>query len=239
MPTVSNRSIVVYTAIAGAYDWLKEPPDHVVQAVDCVAFLDQVSRPSQAGGSAWKIESLPMTDADPCRVAKAPKVLPHLFFPDKRYSLWIDGSVSIEFPFSVAELIERYLAGADLCVFQHRLRNCLYQEAIECSRRHLDDPSLIEAQVQRYRQGGYPAEAGLVEATVLLRRHTPVVNAFDEAWWEEITRGSRRDQISFNYVARQVGLEYNVFGMQLRRKVNNGLFLKHGHHAAILEAAQA
>jgi hypothetical protein len=33
---------------------------------------------------------------------------------------------------------------------------------------------------------------------------------FDEVWWDEISRHSRRDQLSFNYVAWKLGFEYST-----------------------------
>ncbi|MEO8602136.1 MAG: hypothetical protein ABI629_06140 [bacterium] len=42
----------------------------------------------------------------------------------------------------------------------------------------------------------------------MLRRHSDTVAAFNEAWWDEICRGSRRDQLSFDYTARKLGLRY-------------------------------
>jgi hypothetical protein len=66
----------------------------------------------------------------------------------------------------------------------------------------------------------------------MLRRHTPAVNAFNEAWWDEIARGSKRDQLSFPYVARKVGLRYGTFPGTL---LDNPLFLL-GRHATPLVA---
>jgi hypothetical protein len=59
---------------------------------------------------------------------------------------------------------------------------------------------------------------------VILRRHTPAVAAFNEAWWAEIQAGSRRDQVSFTYVAWKLGLRYAT--IKVREK--NG-FKKHRH----------
>jgi hypothetical protein len=48
----------------------------------------------------------------------------------------------------------------------------------------------------------------LVETSVLLRRNTAAVRRFNEAWWEEVEKGSCRDQISFNYVAWKLNQTY-------------------------------
>ncbi len=203
---VPHGSIVVYTAIAGNYDSLKEQPHTATQGVDFVAFLDE---PRQS--KTWRPRAIHTDFRDPIRDAKIHKILSHIYFPDALYSLWIDGSVTIRFPFSIRRLIELYLADCDLAVFQHKSRTCIYQEAGVCLQRRLDDPAIIWCQICRYTQEGYPSNAGLPECTVVLRRHTDTVKAFNEAWWDEITRGSKRDQLSFPYVAWKAGLRYGTF----------------------------
>ena len=85
----------------------------------------------------------------------------------------------------------------DIAVFQHSRRTCSLpgSERLPASS-GLDEPGRIWEQVCRYTQEGFPANAaGLAECPVVLRRHTTrAVRAFDEAWWDEIMRGSRRDQ---------------------------------------------
>jgi len=203
---VPHGSIVVYTAISGNYDVLKPQPHTASAGASFIAFLDQAIE-----APPWRSHPIHTGFADPNRNAKIHKLLPHTYFPNASYSLWIDGSVTIQFAHSISRLIERYLAACDLVVFQHRMRTCVYQEASICLQRRLDDPAVIWQQICRYTRAGYPANAGLAECPVILRRHTPAVNAFNEAWWEEITHSSRRDQLSFNYVARKLGLRYAIF----------------------------
>ena len=65
-----------------------------------------------------------------------------------------------------------------------------------------DNAKIIENQVNGYYTKGFPPNNGLATTMVILRRH----NEKDcielmENWWTEIQYGSRRDQLSFNYVA--------------------------------------
>jgi hypothetical protein len=206
-PTVvPSGAVVVYTAITGGYDSLKPQPQEARKGADFVAFL---GAPRSSG--TWQTRMIHEGFPDPALNAKIHKILPHRSFPQARYSLWIDGSVTILFSHSIERLIDRYLADCDLAVFRHSSRICLYQEADVCLRRGLDDPALILRQVSRYTHEGYPPNAGLAECTVVLRRHTPAVEAFNEAWWDEIVRNSRRDQLSFPYVAAKMGLRYGTF----------------------------
>jgi hypothetical protein len=197
--------IVVYTAITGLYDFLKPVPRHWETEARFEAFLDE----SQASNG-WVSKSLPNHCSDPCRRAKLPKVMPHLFFPDVDYSIWIDGSVEIISPFGVMGLLQSALARNDIALFRHRRRKCIYEEAEVCIEKAKDDPKLIKNQVQLYRQEGYPLNNGLAECTIILRRHTPAIQAFNLAWYHEICTHSRRDQLSFNYVAWRLGLQYGL-----------------------------
>jgi hypothetical protein len=208
---VPKDSIAVYTAITNDYDTLKEQPSSARDSTKFIAFTEnkQVSK-------TWEIKSVCKDFKDPNRNAKIHKVLSHKFLPEYEYSLWIDGSVTIRFPFSIQRLAEIYLAEHDLAIFRHPERNCLFQEANVCLKRRLDDPEIIKKQVERYTQDGFPSNNGLVEATIILRRHSPKVIEFNEAWWDEIQNGSKRDQISFNYVAEKVGLKFKYFPGSLR-----------------------
>ena len=222
-------SVVVYTAITGDYDSLKRQPRSATEGADFVAFLD-APRPSPT----WRVREIHTGFQDAARNAKIHKILPHRYFPQARYSLWIDGSVTIRFPYSVQRLIELYLADCDLAVFRHRTRTCLHQEADVCLRRRLDDPAVVWRQVARYTQEGYPPNAGMAECTVVLRRHTPTIEEFNEAWWEEISTGSRRDQLSFPYAAAKAGLKYGTFPGTL---LENPLFYRARHRTPLLSVA--
>jgi hypothetical protein len=220
---IKNESIVVYTAITGGYDNLKPQPETATKNIDFVAFVDEEYKENPL----WKFLPAHKEFSDPNRNAKIHKIMPHLYFPDKEYSLWIDGSVNIEFSFDMKRLIELYLKNADLAIFKHPERNCIYVEANTCIQRKLDSIDVIINQVKRYTADKYPPNAGLVEATIILRRHTDQIKKFNEAWWNEIKNGSKRDQISFNYVAKKLGLKYNYFPGNLRKK--NFLFSRESH----------
>ena len=218
---MSRDALVVYTAISGGYDRLREQPPVSMAGADCVAFLD-----APAPSRTWLWRPIHTGFDDPVRNAKIHKILPHRFFPDADYSLWLDGSITARFPFSARRLVDMFLAEHDIAVFQHSRRTCLYQEASVCHQFRLDEPGRIWKQVCRYTQEGFPENAGLAECSVVLRRHTAAVRAFDEAWWDEIMRGSRRDQISFPYVAWKFGFPYATFPGRIE---DNVLFNRDDH----------
>jgi len=108
----------------------------------------------------------------------------------------------------LSSMVGAYLKRHDLALHRNPIRNCVYQEAAFCLKYNLDRPELIIRQIQRYFDAGYPQHNGMVECGVILRRHTAKIQRFNEAWYEEIKLGSRRDQLSFNYTAHQLGIKY-------------------------------
>lgn len=217
-------TVVVYTSITGKIrDDLRVPAQKaVVPGVRFVCFTDR-KFPGDRGP--WDIRTLPWSHpSDPRRSSRYCKMHPHTLFESAKYSLWLDGSIELlENPL---RLIDKYLADKDFAVFKHRLRDCLFDELKACIKLKKDDESLMRRQVQRYRDHGYPEKAGMVETGVLLRRHTKRVAEFNEAWWKEIDGFSRRDQLSFNYLSRELGLTYNHFEGNMDK---NSHFKHHPH----------
>lgn len=217
---MTDPTFIVYTAITGEYDPLREPPNIVRGNAKFVAFRDV-----PCASDVWEIRPFPNIQQDPVRTAKMPKVLAHEVFPEAEYSLWVDGSVEFRPTAPLSDLL-RFLNDADIAVFEHPHRHCAYEEAELCIRLRLDAPEIIEAQVSRYLGAHYPRNMGLVEASVILRRHTAAMAQFNRCWWEEICRGSRRDQISFSYAASCSKINYTRLPQTVRR---NLWFIRHAH----------
>jgi len=199
------HSIVVYTAFTKGYDILRMPPPHWRGNADFVAFLDE---PEQH--PFWDVRMIERKFSDPCRNAKIHKVLPHIYFPNAKYSIWMDGSIEAIATIGLQQLINTHLQFHDLAIFEHRFRKCIYEEAEVCIASRKDTQEVINRQMQKYRGEGYPVNNGLVEGGVLIRRHSEQVKRFNETWHTEIVEHSRRDQLSFNYVARKIGLQYKL-----------------------------
>jgi hypothetical protein len=144
---------------------------------------------------------------DPRRNSRASKILAHKYI-NTEYSIYVDGNITLNV--SPETLIEKYLGDHDIAVYKHPTRDCIYDEAIECAKRRLDDPEIIIEQAKAYEDSGYAKHKGLAECGVIIRRHTPEVAQFNEAWWAEYCRYSRRDQISFMFAVDKVGIRVNI-----------------------------
>ena len=210
----------VYTAITGGKDTLKDTQNTL--GASFVAFTD---KPFES--KVWERRVACNEYSDPVRNAKRHKILPHLYFPDAEYSLWIDGTISLKVPLD--DLIHKYLQNTDIAMFPHPYRNCLYDEALTCINLGLDNTQTIKKQVEEYNLEGYLPRRGLFEATVILRRHTNEIRAFNETWWDEIVWGSRRDQISLPYVLHKTATDVTIMEGYVHNEGGNKYFGYEGH----------
>ena len=194
---------IIYTAIFGNRDSLKP---QLETGDEFIAFLDhKVQLPP------WSIVQADRKYANSRLEAKRYKILPHDVLPPHQYSLWIDGRIEIKTDQSVEQFAEQLLGDADVALFAHYKRTCIYEEAWEVRAQGLDQRDVIYSQMARYTREGYPANNGLHECSVILRRNTARMREFNELWWHEITNGSIRDQLSFDYVAFKLGLKVAEF----------------------------
>lgn len=187
---------VVYTAIYGEKDTLKEPlvvnPD-----IDYLCFTDNKSIKSDV----WKVVYHPAIHTDPVRSAKVFKVKPHEFLSEYDISLWVDANFVIKTDLQTFFEKSNFLSKAGMMLFQHdQGRNCIYDEASTIMHDRKDDPNLVLAQMKKYREEGYPTQRGLSANSIMLKKHNdPVIMALGDLWWSEIEKYSRRDQLSLYY----------------------------------------
>tara|TARA_R100000231_G_C5329817_1_gene165992 strand:+ start:2965 stop:3654 length:690 start_codon:yes stop_codon:yes gene_type:complete len=203
---------VVYTSVFGKYD--------------------EVSEHSLPNNWDWKYfnekNSLSLY-TDNTRNAKRFKILPHRYLQNYEYSLWVDGNYLVTG--NIDKLVEKYLSDCNVAFFSHNHptildpRNCIYEEAkviFQLGEKNMrltpergrlnykDNPEVIKKQIDKYHMVGYPSNNGLIFGSVILRRHNePDCIKVMEHWWSEIKHNSRRDQLSFNYVAWKNNLKFN------------------------------
>ncbi len=212
--------VAIYTAITADKDALKDPPRH--EGVDRILFTD---RPGEIGSTAWDVRPACSLFKDPRRNSRAHKILAHQYLPDYDYSLWIDGSIRLIA--SPLALVTAHLVDADVAMFRHPARSCIYVEARGLADAGYDAREIFADQVARYRQVSYPPDNGLNECAVILRRHNARTAAFNDAWWSEYCRYSCRDQVSMNYVAHTLGVRLALLPGTVQS--NPGIVYFEGH----------
>ena len=219
--------IAVYTSIFGKYDVLHED-QFKMEGVDYLCFTDEDLKSNTQN----IIKSIPIYN-DPNRNAKKYKILPHRYLKDYDYSVWIDGNILVIS--DIRDLVKK----SNYQVFDHNQtildpRDCIYEEynAIiqlgQQSGNYKDNPQIMHNQVNKYLKEGYPQNNGLATNPILLRKHNDInVIKTMEDWWLEIKHNSRRDQLSFNYIAWKNNFNFEYLKGDSRK---NEYFLQTGRH---------
>ena len=220
MDSINASDITIYTAIFGDYDILRDPQNYN-KGCRYLCFTDNEQK-SDVWETVVQQRLMPTAVLD----ARLRKILSHEFV-DTKYSIWLDGNLQLLA--DPVEVVAKYLVNYDMALFAHCERDCVYQEAatnIFMRKAPVED---INRQISRYRAEGYPEHNGLVETSILIRRHRPEVVAFNSLWWAEILRGTWRDQISFDVICWRTGMQYEAIGGNFRYGGVNWLDYKIGH----------
>ena len=194
---------VVYTAIFGNYDTIREP-EYINKDWDYVCFTDNEKLTSDV----FEIRFVKPIFENPTKNARMLKLLPHLFLINYEYTLWIDGNIKIR-----GENINNLITANfehDLAVHKHSIRNCTFEEAKVCVSGKKDNESTLINQINTYEKQGMPRGLGLVETAQIFRKNSTDVKLLNEAWWAEVMQHSIRDQMSFNYVCWKNDYKYSV-----------------------------
>lgn len=202
--TTRNKH-VLFTACLGGHDNIM-PIKFINNNLDCICFTDE----ERIDSNGWHYICVYFKYRDPRRLAKIFKILPHKFIFKYDCSLWIDANVMLKK--DVLDLIDTHLPpeGVGLSFFQHPKRNCIYSEAVECKKWGKDRDEVIDLQVSKYINDGYPPENGLIRGGFIFRRHNNAnVIKIMEHWWDEIDKNSVRDQLSFNFCAWKFNFDFN------------------------------
>jgi hypothetical protein len=209
--TVRSGRPVVYTVLTGSHGLLADPFPPGCGGFERICFTDNPDLQSED----WSIVRMDPALLDPARESRRPKILAHRFLPDFEISLYVDGTV--RFKVDPTVVISHCLdIDSSFACFRHPWRNCVYAEGEEVIRLGYDRETRVREQLDHYRTTGFPEHAGLIAGTMLIRRHNDEhVVALAERWFEQVLRFSKRDQVSFNYVAWELGFEYALLPGEL------------------------
>jgi hypothetical protein len=200
---------VIYTCLYGSGEILNDQNFTSTNDVDLVCFTDQKDLKSEI----FKIIYQEGSGIGSRREAKKPKILPHRYLEEYKYSLYIDNTVKLK---KDASVIIKELQGfnSDFLVIKHPWRSCIYEEAEEIIALNYEQEKRVREQIDFYKKNGYKAHQGLIAGTFIFRNHHSYdVKKVCDDWWEHVMRYGVRDQLSFNYVAwknKYQHLELNI-----------------------------
>ncbi len=190
---------VIYTAIFGNYDDLKEP-GIVSDGWKYICYTDQPFT-----SSVWEVVHTPVpAGIDPQRYARWFKIMHWI---DWEYSMWVDAAFHInvdlndwwartfELPFSCAK---------------HPLRTCVYREIASCIANNRGMADELLRQQEAYKKEGVPDHNDrIITSGVLMRKNTPTCIQLCEKWWNEVAAHSVRDQVAFAKIS--IGYKIHTF----------------------------
>jgi hypothetical protein len=193
------RATIVYSCVADGDDPLCFANKHFESAANvkyCLFSKNLVEVPG------WEV--LPMEDqANPQKVSRWYKSQPHILFPEFDSYIWVENPKMLERRFS------DIISSGPLGAYEHQARDCVYAEYKACLALRKDTNENMLPQIMKYEKEKYPKHYGLADTSCLFRERTPEINKFNAMWWGQIFRYSRCDQLSFDYVARSLGIKYN------------------------------
>ena len=188
-----KNKIVVYTCISGNYDLLKDivkkEPD-----IDYICFTNQ-----DIISETWEIKKIPeyLESLEQTKIARCIKILPHLFLPEYEISVWVDGNIQVLGNINkfINEKLTEYF-----CIAKHPDRICTYQEAEAVINLKKENNDIVNKQIEKYREIGFPENNGMVQSGIMIRKHnSKECIDISNSWWSEVRKWSKRDQLSFNY----------------------------------------
>jgi hypothetical protein len=165
----------------------------------------------------------------PCLNAKIYKVLAHKFL-DCDVSIWMDGNI---YMLKTPEwYVKEWLMDNDIVFFRHyKSKNIDFElkwiKYVWRSRERSVYEDAIK-QVEYYTKAGLlPSKGDMAMGGVIIRRHTPLVEEFNNAWWSEICRFSQRDQLSLPIVLKRFSkLKVN----RINEDIKNNKYFKYNVH---------
>ena len=166
------------------------------------------------------MDGAPLPFSSARRNSRVPKMLPHRFFPDAAFCVWVDAKLQLNA--RPEEAVERFLASAsaDVAAVRNLRRDTIDHEyGWICS--WLCPPSwaprpasvpddacaAVRAQWATYEreqpaEGGWMAHTAVIEgALLLLDLRSRATQCFLCNWFNEYVRFGERDQLSFAYVS--------------------------------------
>lgn len=221
----SSKKIAVYTAIFGKYDNILEPiikPDNI----DYYIITDQ-NIPSN---SAWKkIDSNDALNNLKSNIEKNRycKMFPNQFFNNYDYSIYVDGNVLITSDLTpLIKTLDEY----PISMHSHKNRNCVYDEIDACIKKNKGNKSELINHKKLLLANNVPLNFGLLEATVIARKHhDSVCKSLMNQWWNEFVKYSKRDQISLIDVIWKNNVDIKKIATMGDNIFKNNMFIIFSH----------
>ena len=213
----NTEDIIVYTSLIGENEGLNKQPYLNQSRIRHVCLTDDKNLKSND----WEIIQVErILPGDPHRSQRNCKLRPHLFFPNYKYSLYLDNTVVlkkdtesfIEYILNNYEYNEKSLF---LSIPFHSFRDNLISEFNECSNLNLDDQLKLQEQLYFYLSinSKYLKQKPYWCGVIFRNHNNEKIIKFSEIWFSNVCRYSKRDQLSVIHASKQSKVEIKGFNL--------------------------
>jgi|GEM_PF-6035939 len=204
--------VYIYTAVLANYDELPSVA-MVDDEIQYVCFTDSAEDLNAA--HPWQIISIGSYFKDPKITIGFLKANSHLLFGFDSISLWVDANLR-DLKVCAKQIIEM-LVSNPIAASPHFIRTRVLDEAMVVKELGLEHPSVVERHVRMLASRGFPDDHGLSANGMLARDHKDSrVRRSNDRWWEIISGGVRRDQLSFMFAVWESGLKWTRLDIDWR-----------------------
>jgi hypothetical protein len=224
--------LVVYTVLTGDKEKLGNPVCKLLSSysdlhIDFICLTDNADLKSDI----WKCQTFSTNGLQPEKSSRRPKALPHEYFKDYRYSLYLDNICELKRLPNSHDLIHSPNSRYVFRLFKHSTRKTLIEEAHAIATLGYETAENLIRQLFSYsRLVPLNDVSPLSTCTVLLREHMhPSIVRHGQLWWEHILNFSKRDQMSFDFTRVLVGAEVIYLPGD---KFANDLIYEHANHSS-------
>jgi hypothetical protein len=201
---MKDKKIIVYTCNVGHYDDYRNLMVGKLPANVRLIYFCDVDKPV-AGWDVMPIDK--SICSDKTKLARYYKINSTKVLPSHDYSLWIDCRFDFNVDY-VRTFVEKY-AEHDLAEFDYprnQSRN-VYDEGETIRGGQIDNPSIVTDQMAKYRTEGLPKDLYIGSTGIIVRKNNKLVKEFNDLWWKEVERYSKRDQLSQFYAVWKTGIK--------------------------------
>ncbi len=200
-PQAAGDHAVVFTAIAGPRHAL---PNNTTVWPDMRVFGD-----TPIDLSRWRFQPSLYWDAHPKLTVLFHKYCLASFFPEGTKLIWADSRVSAQQP--ILEQMSTALDEADLCVFSHYERDCVYDELVGILKGGRASFEEVQDFERRLRDEDFPEHDGLYETGLIGMKAGAATSLAMRRVFGLARRHLARDQVTLPLALRGAGLKLHVF----------------------------
>lgn len=186
--------IVIYTCVTRNYDSIRYP----IVTNDKFDYIYLSDHQLKTSAGIWKYQSIPELGLDKQYLSRHPKLLPHLYFPDYDYSIYIDANIQITGEEFYSEILKKIDSETLWCAPIHPERDSIYDEGKTVVLSLKAKYFKVRNFLKMISKMDVPHHLVMTENNILIRQHNhELVKSIDEQWWQMFIQSkTRRDQLS-------------------------------------------